>query len=51
MARAARDRAGTVSRLAEAEKKADALASRSRQALDRQQTPPRGSGNSGTTSR
>ncbi|WP_329116072.1 C40 family peptidase [Streptomyces sp. NBC_01353] len=38
MARAARDRAGTVSRLAEAEKKADALASRSRQALDRQQT-------------
>ncbi|MFB7373516.1 NlpC/P60 family protein [Streptomyces sp. NPDC056222] len=38
MARAARDRAGTVSRLAEAEKKADTLASRSRQALDRQQT-------------
>ncbi|MFE5486389.1 NlpC/P60 family protein [Streptomyces sp. NPDC056527] len=38
MARAARDRAGTVSRLAEAEKKADTLASRSRQALDREQT-------------
>ncbi|MFD9033356.1 NlpC/P60 family protein [Streptomyces sp. NPDC059567] len=38
MARAARDRAGIVSRLEEAEKKADALASRSRQALDRQQT-------------
>ncbi|MEU9861004.1 NlpC/P60 family protein [Streptomyces sp. NPDC047971] len=38
MARAARDRAGTLSRLAEAEKKADALASRSRQALDRQQS-------------
>ncbi|MFF3315591.1 NlpC/P60 family protein [Streptomyces sp. NPDC003035] len=38
MARAARDRADTVSRLTEAEKKADALASRSRQALDRQQT-------------
>ncbi|MFD7319981.1 NlpC/P60 family protein [Streptomyces sp. NPDC059875] len=38
MARAARERAGTVTRLTEAEKKADALASRSRQALDRQQT-------------
>ncbi|WP_137993360.1 C40 family peptidase [Streptomyces vilmorinianum] len=38
MARAARDRATTVSRLTAAEKKADALASASRKALDRQQT-------------
>ncbi|MBT2444887.1 C40 family peptidase [Streptomyces sp. ISL-36] len=38
LARAARDRATTVSRLQGAEKKADALASASRKALDRQQT-------------
>ncbi|MEU5219431.1 NlpC/P60 family protein [Streptomyces sp. NPDC020807] len=38
LARAARDRAGTVERLTAAERKADALASASRKALDRQQT-------------
>lgn len=38
MARAVRDRAGTIARLADAEKKADALATRSRHALDRQLT-------------
>ncbi|MER6094834.1 NlpC/P60 family protein [Streptomyces sp. NPDC001728] len=38
MARAARDRATTVSRLEGAERKADALAAASRKALDRQQT-------------
>ncbi|MFI9292966.1 C40 family peptidase [Streptomyces gardneri] len=38
LARAARDRAGTVSRLEGAERLADALASASRKALDRQQS-------------
>ncbi|WP_329621185.1 NlpC/P60 family protein [Streptomyces sp. NBC_01255] len=38
LARAARDRAGTVSRLEGAERRADALASASRKALDRQQS-------------
>ncbi|MFB7514014.1 NlpC/P60 family protein [Streptomyces sp. NPDC056144] len=38
LSRAARDRAGTVERLTSAERKADALASASRKALDRQQT-------------
>ncbi|MFI6418718.1 NlpC/P60 family protein [Streptomyces sp. NPDC050842] len=38
LARAARDRAGTVSRLEGAERRADTLASASRKALDRQQS-------------
>ncbi|MFI8293252.1 NlpC/P60 family protein [Streptomyces sp. NPDC085614] len=38
LARAARDRASALSRLEDAEKKSDALASASRRALDRQQT-------------
>ena len=38
LARAARDRASALTRLEDAEKKADALASASRRALDRQQT-------------
>ncbi|MFE7580472.1 NlpC/P60 family protein [Streptomyces gardneri] len=38
LARAARERAGTVSRLEGAERRADALASASRKALDRQQS-------------
>ncbi|MFE4618926.1 NlpC/P60 family protein [Streptomyces sp. NPDC056747] len=38
LARAARDRAGTVARLEGAERRADALASASRKALDRQQS-------------
>ncbi|MEU3477496.1 NlpC/P60 family protein [Streptomyces sp. NPDC033754] len=38
LARAARDRAGTVARLEGAERRADALASTSRKALDRQQS-------------